>query len=212
MAHDLILRCDCGAVQGNVHGVTPVSVNRCVCYCDDCQAFAEHLHRGGDILDQFGGTKVCQVSPASVRFDNGRDRLACLQLRHNGLLRWYASCCDTPLGNTLRTRQFPMFGIIEHGLHTADDNVDLETALGPVRLRVSGRYARGGSVPPGAHPGIPKLGMLRTLGIVLKWRLRGDHAKSPLFDATTGQPLATPTVLDAEALAAARAPGKASAK
>jgi hypothetical protein len=35
----------------------------------------------------------------------------------------------------------------------------------------------------------------RALAKLLRWRLRGDHKRSALFDAATGKPLAEPRVL-----------------
>ena len=36
------------------------TVNRVVCYCDDCQAFLHYLKRA-DLLDAHGGTDIVQV-------------------------------------------------------------------------------------------------------------------------------------------------------
>ena len=38
----------------------------------------------------------------------------------------------------------------------------------------------------------------RVFAKLLRWRLRGDHKRSPLFDAATGAPLAVPRVLGVE--------------
>ena len=70
------------------------------------------------------------------------------------------------------------------------------TALGPIRGRGWAQRAKGG------RAAVPKDGssdlvmVARMLGKVLKWRLRGDHKRSPLFDAATGKPLVEPQVLD----------------
>ena len=57
------LSCSCGEVRGLVTGVSPNTVNRVVCYCDDCQAFLHHLGRA-DLLDAHGGIDIVQVAPA----------------------------------------------------------------------------------------------------------------------------------------------------
>ncbi|MFZ2237575.1 MAG: DUF6151 family protein, partial [Dokdonella sp.] len=42
----------------------------------------------------------------------GEDELACMSLSPNGMLRWYASCCSTPIGNTPRDRNMPYVGVV----------------------------------------------------------------------------------------------------
>jgi len=59
------LRCRCGEVRAVVKDPSPKTVNRVICYCDDCQAFAHQLGRS-DLLDVHGGTDVVQVAPATV--------------------------------------------------------------------------------------------------------------------------------------------------
>ena len=51
------LRCNCGKLTGTLVGVASPQenrtkdINRCVCYCTDCQSFARFLKREDDILD-----------------------------------------------------------------------------------------------------------------------------------------------------------------
>ena len=104
------LRCRCGRVQGMATDVSPKTGNHIVCYCDDCQAYAHHLGRT-DLLDPQGGSDIVQVAPASLSFDLGADRIVGLRLSPKGLYRWYASCCNTPLGNTLGPG-LPFVGIL----------------------------------------------------------------------------------------------------
>jgi hypothetical protein len=181
-------------VQGIAQAITPSGGNHGVCYCDDCQAFAHFLGRADEILDASGGTDIFQMSPAKVRFTTGLDRLACMRLTRKGLLRWYASCCNTPIGNTLPTAQIPFISLIRPFIAPPGD-VSASAALGPVRARVFERFATGdkGAIPKGGPPLWRVL--LRVLRLMLTWRLRGDHWRSPLFDATTGLPIAAPRVL-----------------
>src|SRR5438034_9137168 len=106
------LRCRCGEVQGWLTNPSAQSVNRVICYCDDCQAFQYHLGRP-DLLDVHGGTDIVQVAPAAFSFARGTDRIAGLRLAPKGLYRWYASCCKTPLGNTV-SAAIPFVGIVAH--------------------------------------------------------------------------------------------------
>jgi hypothetical protein len=198
-AHDLALKCRCGAVRGVAHDVAPEIGNHCVCYCDDCQAFQEFLGRAGDVLDPNGGTDIFQMSPARLTLTAGRDRIACLRLTPRGLARWYASCCNTPIGNTLPTSAVPFVGLIR--AFVTEPAAD---ALGPIRTRVMRQFAVGdvAAIPPDR---VPKWRMLlRVARLLLWWRLRGDHRRSPFFDAATGAPLAPPRVLTEAERAALR--------
>jgi Family of unknown function (DUF6151) len=96
MTHSI--SCHCGKLKGTLN--RNQEVNRCVCYCADCQAFARFLKREHDILDEMGGTSIIQTIPANVTFTEGTEHLTCMRLTTNGLLRWYAACCNTPIGNT----------------------------------------------------------------------------------------------------------------
>ena len=187
---DLPLRCRCGAVRGVARDALPSKINHCFCYCDDCQAFAHYLGRADDVLDAHGGTEITQMSQANIRFTAGADKIAAMRLSPKGMIRWYASCCGTPIGNTMPTTLMPFVGVIKA-------IIDAPSAeLGPVRGRGFAKSAKGGkdAVP---NDGLPELVMIaRVLAKVLRWRLRGDHKRSPLFDAVTGRPLVDPRVLD----------------
>ena len=188
-ATQLELRCSCGTVRGIARDVAPSTVNRCFCYCDDCQAFAHFLGRPDEILDAYGGTEITQMSQASVRFTAGVDKVAAMRLSSKGMIRWYASCCRTPIGNTMATTAMPFIGMIKTVIDAPS------TALGPIRGRGFAKCAKGGraAVP---KDGLPELVMIaRVLAKVLRWRLRGDHHRSALRNAATGNPLVEPRVL-----------------
>jgi hypothetical protein len=182
------LRCRCGAVKGYVSD--PQSVNRAVCYCRDCQAFAHFLGRAGDILDARGGTDVIQTLPARVIFTEGREVLACMRLSRNGLMRWYTTCCNTPIGNTLPNFRFSFVGLIHNCLENG--GVPLDGSFGPVRMWINTKSAKGHAAPKsaGVMPGI-----LRLLAIVARARIDGSYKRTAFFSVGTGAPIATPTVL-----------------
>lgn len=195
---DLLLACRCGKVRAVAHGVTPEIGNRCVCYCDDCQAFAKALGRA-DVLDANGGTDIFQLSPARLEFTHGVDRVACLRLTDNGLARWYASCCNTPIGNTAATPAIPFVGLIHSFVPEAATGT-----LGPIRARVFREFATGdkAAIAPGNQP--RWMMVLRVIRLMIWWRLRGDHQRSPFFDAVTRAPIVTPRVLTEQERAALR--------
>lgn len=182
------LRCRCGQVRGRVLNVSLETTNRTVCYCDDCQAFHHHLGCE-DLLDEHGGIDVVQVAPATVAFD-GHPQVAGLRLTPKGLHRWYATCCNTPLGNTLKP-SIPFVGI---GISAFETPASLrDEVFGPARARVQRRFAIGTPPRTSALSGV---GMaLHIARVLATWKLRGAWP-NPFF-ARTGQPTYPITVLTA---------------
>src|SRR3954453_17840284 len=84
MSDQVQLRCRCGEVRAQVTGASPRTVNRVVCYCDDCQAFAHRLGRA-DLLNSQGGSDIVQVAPASLTFVQGQHRIVGMRLTPKGL-------------------------------------------------------------------------------------------------------------------------------
>ena len=205
---DLAIACACGTVRGAVRDLSPDRGNHLVCYCDDCQAFALFLGDGLDHTDAHGGTEILQTSPARVSIEAGDDHLACMRLQPNGLLRWYADCCRSPIGNTQASGRVPFVGLFCSAFRPRSS--EAETALGPIRARVNARFAQGDRSGLDASEGWSLPMIIRFARIVWGAWLRGDARRSPFFDPETGKARATPTVLtDAERgkLEGARAAG-----
>ena len=202
-AVDLPLRCDCGAWRGVLRSVEPGRGNRCVCYCDDCQSFAYYLGRADSILDGHGGTDIFQMSPARLEITAGHEHFACMRLRpRSRVVRWFASCCRTPIGNTPAEPRMPFVGVIHSCLDLRTTGLSADALLGPVRGSAFPRFARG---EPAQLP--KKLGVLhilRMVGIIVGARLRREQKRSPFFHAD-GKPKVTPHVLSAEELRAVEA-------
>ena len=200
MPRDLSVRCSCGALRGVVRGVTGDSGNRVICYCDDCQSFAHFLGHPDQTLDTHGGTDIFQMSPAHLKITQGAERLACMRLTPGGLLRWYADCCKTPVGNTPASRHVPFVGLIHTFNDHASDGGSRGEALGPVRARVQARFAKGDRDALDANDRAPLSLIFRFARMVLMARLRGEHARSPFSDDQTRVPIARPRVLTTEEL------------
>ena len=183
------LQCTCGTLKGYVRD--PERVNRVVCYCSDCRAFAHFLGRTGEILDSNGGTDVIQTVPANVTFTQGQQALACIRLTEKGLLRWYAKCCNTPIGNTLADFRISFIGLIHTCLEDPDRTLD--ESFGPVRMR---SFTKGAKAPVKSRPLAMTAGMLRFIAMLIRARINGDYKLTPLFMADTGAPVATPKILD----------------
>jgi hypothetical protein len=134
-----LLRCRCGTLQGTVAHAE--GVNRGVCYCRDCQAYAHALGHAETILDELGGSDVVATLQQNLVFTQGTEALACMSLTEHGLLRWYASCCRTPIGNTQRGPNVSFVGLLHNCLEHSARSVD--EAFGPVRMRVHTGHAKG---------------------------------------------------------------------
>jgi len=180
--------CDCGSIRGEI--VEAAQASLCICYCQDCQAFARHLEQHDTVLDTSGGTKIVQTHPANLRFTDGVENLACLRLTENGLLRWYALCCEAPLCNTPASMKIPFVGLI----HTCikESSAHQENVFGQVRAIVN---TNGANVDPKPKSkGLPWY-LFRVVGMMLKARLNGSFKRGPFFDSSTRKPRIAPTVL-----------------
>ena len=183
------LRCRCGTLQGHVAQPQRL-IGRGVCYCIDCQAYAHYLGRADTVLDVQGGTDVIAIHPQHVALNQGLDALACMSLSPRGLLRWYASCCRTPIGNTSRSAKMAYVGLVHTCLEGA--GVPIERSFGPVTMRVNTASA----TSPVAERSRGMLGgMVRFAGTMLGARLGGSYKRSPFFDAASGMPVLAPHVL-----------------
>jgi len=182
------LQCQCGTLKGFVSH--PPGASRGVCYCNDCQAYAHFLGKAGDILDELGGTDVVATLPKYVTFTQGLESLACMSLTRNGMLRWYASCCNTPIGNTPRNFKVAHVGLIHACLR--DPSKTLEASFGPVRMRVNTKSAKG---KPRSMPISMIASLLRFASSMLRARLDGSYKITPFFDPDRGTPVISPKVL-----------------
>jgi hypothetical protein len=184
----LPLRCACGTVQGELDADQPTA--RAVCYCKDCQAYARFLRREDEVLNEQGGTEIIAARPRALRFSAGQDRIACMSLSEKGPLRWYASCCRTPIGNTARGRKIAYLGLTRSCLEASDAAVT--EALGPVKIALNTKSARG---KVRSTPFATFLGVLTIMRNVLGARLGGKYKDNPFFERGSGAPIAAPTNL-----------------
>jgi hypothetical protein len=184
------LRCRCGAIRGRVTNAARDTVNRVVCYCNDCQAFAHHLGRA-DLLDEHGGTDIVQVAPAEVLFEEGGDRIVGLRLSPKGLFRFYAPCCNTPLGNSVGTA-IPFVGLVAQSF-SDDRGKNADDYFEPPVGAILGKFAVG--TPPEGSDKLNVPLLARAIGKVLGWRIAGKSWPHPHFDRATKAPSHPVTVL-----------------
>lgn len=186
MSHPL--QCRCGTFTGYVDVLE--TVNRGVCYCRDCQAFARYLGRASEVMDEKGGTEVLQMLPKHVHFSAGLEALACVRLTEKGILRWYASCCRTPVGNTPPNYKVSFVGLVRSCLDGPGKSLD--ESAGPIRMHVHTKSAIGEPKPkPMGLAGA----ILRISGMVARARLDGSYRQTPFFNADDGTPIVQPEVL-----------------
>jgi hypothetical protein len=190
MAVDVPLRCDCGVVSGVAKHVSPDSGNHIVCYCKDCQAFARYLEHDDEILDEYGGTDIFQMTPAQIQIHQGKDELRCMRLTKKGLYRWYTECCNTPVGNMI-SAGIPFIGVIHNFM---DDEGVRDINLGPVIFYAFGQSATHTPPDDKNDKGFPFRVMLRTISKILIAKIRGQHKPNAFFD-DSGKPISEPTIL-----------------
>ena len=183
------LRCQCGRVRGVAREVTPATGFRFVCYCTDCQAFARFL-APPDVLDAAGGTDIVQMPAGRVTLTAGADALRCLSFSGK-VLRWYAECCRTPIGNTAANPCFPVAALIHSVMDHDAGGHSRDAAFGPPLCRIYERSATAPLPPNAPAPPSFRLFALRATN-VLGWWWRGLGRPHPFFDERTNAPLSAP--------------------
>jgi hypothetical protein len=113
-----------------------------------------------------------------------------MSLSDHGMLRWYASCCNTPIGNTPRDFKTPYVGLIESCLKS--NSPSLEESFGPVRMVLNTKSARGRVKSTPVRNLVAMLGLMRS---VIGTRLSGTYKRNPFFRTGAGTPVARPREL-----------------
>ena len=163
---------------------------RGVCYCKDCQAYAHFLGKADEMLDEMGGSDVIATLPQNVTFTQGLEALTCMSLSNIGMLRWYASSCNTPVGNTARDFKVSHVGLLHNCLQ--DSSASLDSVFGPVRMRVGMKSAKGTPKGMAVSTTVAILGFMATL---IRTRLNGGYKITPFFNPADGVPRVSPKVL-----------------
>ena len=181
------LRCRCGTLHGHI--VASAGATRAVCYCKDCKAYARFLRAPG-VTDALGGTEIVASLPTHVHFTAGLEVLACMSLSERGLLRWYASCCNTPVGNTPRNPKLSYVGIVHSCLENRSPS--MEASFGPLRIAVNTKSARSKVRPT---PIAGTIGVLTLMKSLLGAQLTGSYKDNPFFVPDTRNPIRSVRVL-----------------
>ncbi|MEO8151747.1 MAG: DUF6151 family protein [Rhizobacter sp.] len=179
------IQCRCGQLQGVLS--SRARFTRLSCYCSDCQAYARALGDAGQTLDALGGTDIVATLQQHVSFTQGADVLACMSLSDNGLLRWYASCCNTPIGNTARNPKLSYVGLVHTCLGVS--SASLDEAFGAERVVIHTQHAQG-SLKANAFGVL--VSTVRIIRMVLWARLSGGWTRGPFFRSADFAPVASP--------------------
>lgn len=171
------LSCACGQTHWRVKDKT---IGRHImCYCDSCQSAVRHLGKADTYLSN-GGTQLFQTVPHNIEFLTGRENITLMRLGPKGLFRWYTSCCNTPVSNTLPKPSFPFASAILPTGHTDFGRVtaNVNTEAAPKQISQTGLL--------GTVVGV----LSRALGT----RISGKGKETPFFNAD-GTPIVAPHVL-----------------
>lgn len=140
------------------------------------------------MLDAAGGTDVVAVRPHQVTFIRGTEHLACMSLSERGTLRWYTSCCKTPVGNTPRDFRQSHVGLVHTCLGAGSE--ELDGVFGPVVMRVNSQGAKGKI--QSNSPALFLWAVLQYLASMSWSRLSGKYKRNPFFQMPQGIPLVQP--------------------
>jgi Family of unknown function (DUF6151) len=185
------IACRCGAFSGELR--QPEHGTRAVCYCRDCQAFARFLGCPSGMMNSLHGTDIVAVRPRFLSVNAGRENLACMSLSKTGTLRWYTSCCTTPIGNTRRNHKVAHVGLIHTCLGA--NKTTLEESFGPVQMHVNSHSAAG-RAPANFPPTFARALVSYILSVAWN-RLIGGYKGNPFFNDATGEPIVEPYVVSA---------------
>ena len=187
---DVTFRCSCGSVQGTLRGVSTSTGSHIACFCADCRAaevFAGQPDPAPEPVTYF------QTTPDRVRFDAGFDKLAVFSFGPKNLLRWQASCCGSPLFNTLRN---PKIAFASIRTNTLDD----QTAMGPVRATA---FIPNPAGTP-KHKGMGRI-VWALFSRIAAARITGRWKQTPFFDPETLAPVREVQVVDKDVRAEIKA-------
>ncbi|MFT7595726.1 MAG: hypothetical protein ACI8R4_003057 [Paracoccaceae bacterium] len=178
--------CACGKLDGHFTPEAATSGAHVACYCSDCRAAQLYMDQPDPAP---GPVDLFQTTPDALTLQ-GQEHLGLYRLSPRGTMRWYATCCNTPLFNTATTAKVPFVGIQVARLTTPE-------RIGPV-------IAQAFAPKPGGkttHKGLGRV-ILKMLPQVLGTRISGRWRQTPFFDVETGKPVATAKIPSKEERAA----------
>ncbi len=194
MTQDVSFSCDCGKFKARLVDVSPKRGTHIKCHCRDCQAFIHFTDHAATALGANSGVAIFQTRPSRFEILQGADQLAAVHLSDKETLRWYTSCCKTPIGTTLATSAVPFLGLVTYGLDKSIQEQALGPSLGSLHLEDTSADTAGLK-----KANMPKL-MATIFTRVLFAKLAGkkEKNKNPLFKPEDGLPIVEPYRLSAD--------------
>jgi hypothetical protein len=194
MSGNITVACDCGSFHATLREVSPTAGARAVCYCKDCQAFPSFLGRA-ELLNPHGGTDMFQTTPGRLKIDAGGSNLACVRMTEKGPLRWYTTCCKTPIANTMASASVPFLGLHPRTFTPASGNASVDFLIGHSRGGVFTESAT--SPPPQAEKGkgFPRPMVWAFFKLIFTALFSAEKKRSAFFTDPGKQPLAQPQML-----------------
>src|SRR5690606_9092904 len=127
---------------------------------------------------------VVRLAPRRVCFDSGTEHIRGVRLTPRGQQRWFAGCCETPLGNAPRP-YVPFIGMPMEAFRGAAVAGRRDELFGSVRAAICCKYATGVAAETSIRRfrGQGMLGHL--LHLMLRWKLQGLTWPHPFFDRKT---------------------------
>lgn len=190
--------CACGAIAGTLSPSGPGAGTHIACHCDDCRAAQLWCGAADPSLE---GVRIYQTTPDTLHLDHGHDKLGLMRLGPKGLLRWYATCCNAPLCNTLARPGLPFVGLMA-------DRIAPPSALGPLRAHA---FVPTGPGKPPRHRGALRM-VFAVLSRMIGARISGKWRQTPFFDPDTGAPVAAARILSRAERRALTAAGTATGR
>ena len=175
--------CRCGTVTGTLSDIDPAEGTHVVCHCNACRRSLELVGLDAEAAD---GVDLFQTTPDRIRIETGLDRLEPRRLSPKGILRWHATCCDTPMFNTMAGPGMPFVGVLVRNL--ADP-----AQLGPV---IAHGFVAGSDGKQHHQNGAAVIWRLLKRSALA--RLSGRGRRNPFF-SDDGKPIAEPVLLAKEA-------------
>lgn len=191
------LQCKCGSVRGLLsHAENGI---RGMCYCKDCRAYSCHLGIQSRTHDSLGGADFVAALGNQISITEGAQNIACISLSPNGLLRWYAKCCNTPIAGTPRNWKLPYVGLVRAFME--NEPGAYESTFGDVKMRANTSSAK---QPPPALALKSFVSVASLMSRVFAASIRGSYKSTPFFQSG-GEPVVVPTVLSKDERARASA-------
>ncbi len=223
MNSKLTISCQCQKLIASVEVDQNKLPTRLKCYCIDCQTYIKHLKQSDHYLDELGGSDILQISPADISIKQGQEFLGNMKITPNGIYRWYATCCNSPICNTPSNANMPYVGLLNNNITKATGqpasgneteknsskkiktrtvtvnkqtmSEQLNSILGPVRFGVGAGSKHPIKAPWPVSKGFGLRGTLGTLRNIARWRRIGDHKKSVFINHESNLPTVEPVIL-----------------